>query len=210
MDQIDDLFAIAAEKNANGTLTIGETIQFGYYRLLDGPHAGRVVIKTTTRIDDQPVLYFADTMTWIYTENLRTTRCESTSPTFPEPHHQIMTTLAAITHYLEETLQTPITLHTVTTPQSFSYQYAQINNTIFGIGDHHEDTYLTILHDYLYWHHTPDQAAACITNPRLRHIITTRDPTTTRNYTTIDLLDPHSIDQITQTLRSLKSDPPTT
>lgn len=74
----------AAQKDKNGTLTIQDTILFGYYRLLDGPHAGRIVIKTNARIDDQFILYFADHLTWIYAKDLATTRCQQTYPTFPQ------------------------------------------------------------------------------------------------------------------------------
>lgn len=124
-----------------------------------------------------------------------------------------MTTLAAITHYLEETLQTPIKLHTITTKLKNIKEYAQIHNIIFGIGNHptdQQENYFTILHNYKQWDQTPEMAANCITNARLRHMITTHPQAKPKDITTINLCDPDSIDQIITTLRSLISDPPTT
>ena len=90
MKEIDDFFAEAARKNAEGTLTIGTAVHFGFYRLLEGEHAGRVVIKTSSsRVDNKPILYFANEMTWIYVEQLKDIRCELTRPTFPPSQHEI-------------------------------------------------------------------------------------------------------------------------
>lgn len=44
MIEFDDFFLANVDKNAAGTLTIGEAIR-GYYRLRSGKYAGRVVIK---------------------------------------------------------------------------------------------------------------------------------------------------------------------
>lgn len=99
MDTINNPLTTATQKNRDGTLTIQDT-HYGYYRLLDGPHAGRVIIKTSTRHDHQPILTFADTFTWIYEKDLHTTRCEKTTPTFPEPQHPIdNTSITEIYHH---------------------------------------------------------------------------------------------------------------
>lgn len=89
MRGIDQMFAEAARKNADGTSTIGETVNFGFYRLLEGEHGGKVVIKTTARIDDKSILYFANAMTWIYTEKLKDVRCERVTPTFDTCCHPV-------------------------------------------------------------------------------------------------------------------------
>ena len=86
---IDQIFSDAAEKDFNGTLTIGETVCFGFYRLLEGNHAGRVVIKSNARIDGEPILFFANGMTWIKASDLKDVRCERTSPAFNQSRHPI-------------------------------------------------------------------------------------------------------------------------
>jgi len=82
---MDQMFAEAARKNVEGTLTVGDTIMFGYYRLLEGEHAGRVIIKTHSKIDEKSICYFANGLTWIYTEKLKDIRCESAYPQFNDP-----------------------------------------------------------------------------------------------------------------------------
>lgn len=86
---IDEIFSEAARKNSEGTLTIGETVMFAYYRLLEGEHAGKVIIKTNARIDDKSICFFAKGLTWIYTHNLQDIRCERAYPCFNEPFHEI-------------------------------------------------------------------------------------------------------------------------
>lgn len=87
--KMERMFSEAAEKDYNGTLTVGDTINFGFYRLLSGKHAGRVVIKTPSKIDNRSVCYFADRMTWVYTDDIKEDRCESTRPKFSEPRHEV-------------------------------------------------------------------------------------------------------------------------
>lgn len=77
----DQYFHEVAERNAAGTLTIGFA-PFGYFELLEGQHKGRIVIKTNARIDGKPILFFADTLTWIYLDKLKDYRCVTTRPTF--------------------------------------------------------------------------------------------------------------------------------
>jgi hypothetical protein len=86
---IDAFFAEASKRDANGTLTIGTTVFSGFYRLLEGEHAGKVVIKSCARIDDKSILFFANSMTWIEVEKLKNVRCERTCPTFSEARHKI-------------------------------------------------------------------------------------------------------------------------
>jgi len=85
----DEIFAEASRKNSEGTLTAGETVMFGYYRLLEGKHAGKVIIKTTAQIDGEKIYYFANAMTWIFADKLKDVRCESCRPTFNQPRHEI-------------------------------------------------------------------------------------------------------------------------
>src|SRR5690242_15048678 len=89
MKEIDDWINDQILKNANGTLTVGEAHLFHYYRLLEGDHAGKVIIKTCARIDGEPVVFYANGLTWQYVEAIKDIRCESCSPTFSEPKHPI-------------------------------------------------------------------------------------------------------------------------
>lgn len=86
---ITKMFEDEARKNADGTLTVGETVMFSYYRLLEGEHAGKVIIKTCARIDEKSVIFFANSMTWIHTDNLKDIRCERAYPQFNSPMHEI-------------------------------------------------------------------------------------------------------------------------
>jgi hypothetical protein len=88
MKEIDDFFAEHARKNMEGTLTVGETI-FGYCRLLEGIHAGKVIIKTCARIDDKPIIFFANGLTWAYVDSLKDIRCECVGVTFSKGTHSI-------------------------------------------------------------------------------------------------------------------------
>lgn len=56
-----------------------------YYRLLDGEHAGRIVIYAGERLDGQKIVRFANGLTWSYLEKIIDARCEVASPTFPPP-----------------------------------------------------------------------------------------------------------------------------
>lgn len=81
MQEIDDFFRNISEKDANGTLTVGEAI-FGYWRLLEGEHANRVIILSNAKIDGKPVAFFANGLTWTFRDKIANIRCESTRPTF--------------------------------------------------------------------------------------------------------------------------------
>jgi hypothetical protein len=89
MDDIDKMFEEAGRKNDDGTLTVGETVRFGYYRLLEGSHAGRVIVTADAKIDDERICFFANGLTWTYFEELKDVRCEETYPHFDEPIHII-------------------------------------------------------------------------------------------------------------------------
>lgn len=82
MKEIDDLFADQAKKNAEGTLTIGESLINNYYRLKDGNYKDRIVIRTCAKIDDQSVCFFADSLTWIATDKIKNVRCQIVRPEF--------------------------------------------------------------------------------------------------------------------------------
>lgn len=81
MKEIDEFFRQQGVKNRDGTLTVGEAI-FGYYRLLEGKKAGKVIIKTCAKINGEPVLFFANGLVWINADELKDIRCEKVSPTF--------------------------------------------------------------------------------------------------------------------------------
>jgi hypothetical protein len=66
-----------------------ETVNYGFYRLLDGEHAGRVVIKSNARIEDKYILFFANDMVWIYADDLKNIRCEMAFPKFNKARHEI-------------------------------------------------------------------------------------------------------------------------
>ena len=89
VSKMERIFSEASEKDENGTLTVGDAIRFGFYRLLSGRHAGRVIIKSPFRIGKRSVCYFADKMTWVYTDDIKEDRCESTRPKFSEPRHEV-------------------------------------------------------------------------------------------------------------------------
>lgn len=85
----DEIFAEASRKNAAGTLTVGDTVMSGYYRLLEGVDAGRVIIKTSARIDGKSICFFANGLTWTHTAKLKDVRCEGAYPQFNSPTHEI-------------------------------------------------------------------------------------------------------------------------
>lgn len=89
MDLVDDFFYRQSEANADGTLTVGEAGLFGFYRLLNGDKAGRVIIKTCAKIDGDPVCFFANGLTWIYTEKIKDVLCERVHPNFSSGNHPI-------------------------------------------------------------------------------------------------------------------------
>jgi len=86
---IDEMFSEAARKDTEGTLTFGEAFFSGFYRLMEGRHAGRVVIKSTATIDGKSIGYFANAMTWIYAKDIADIRCERAYPIFNEPFHEV-------------------------------------------------------------------------------------------------------------------------
>jgi hypothetical protein len=89
MKTIEDKLQENYEKIQNGTLTIGDVI-YGYFRLRNGPKSGRVVIITlNSRIDDRRILFYANSFTWDYIDNLKDTLCEPVEPTFGECKHSI-------------------------------------------------------------------------------------------------------------------------
>ena len=88
MQEIDNFFAEHARKDAEGKLTVGEAI-FGYYRLLEGTHAGRVIIKTCANIDGEPIIFYANGLVWNYVSKLKDVRCESVGVKFSDGIHAI-------------------------------------------------------------------------------------------------------------------------
>ena len=82
-DRISEIWEEQEIKNNNGTLTVGEALCGQYYRLLDGPNAGRVIIHVGRKIDDKLVVTYANSLTWDYFDNVKNVRCEITRPSFP-------------------------------------------------------------------------------------------------------------------------------
>ena len=89
MQLIDDFFNAINEKDANGTLTVGEALIGRYYRLRNGNHAGRVIIKTSAMIDGESICYFANGLIHIKTSKISDILCESVCPTFNQGRHPI-------------------------------------------------------------------------------------------------------------------------
>jgi hypothetical protein len=85
----DDVFREQDKKNNSGTLTLGEALIGRYYRLLDGTHAGRVVIKSRDMIDGEEIIRFANGLTWCNLEKLKDVRCEQAYPSFNSPRHTV-------------------------------------------------------------------------------------------------------------------------
>ena len=56
---------------------------------LRGEKAGKVVIITNAKIDDIPIVFFANELTWTFVGNLKNIRCERTRPTFNCGVHKI-------------------------------------------------------------------------------------------------------------------------
>lgn len=88
MIDIDNFFMEQDRKNNEGTLTVGEAT-FGYYRLLEGNKAGKVIIKTCAKIDGQSVVFFANGLVWSYLDKLKDIKCERVFPTFSQGKHAI-------------------------------------------------------------------------------------------------------------------------
>jgi len=89
MAGLDSFIQVLAEKNDAGTLTIGEAMIGGYYRLRSGEHAGRVVIKCHDQIDNQEIVRFANGLTWCWLEKIKDILCERVGPLFPASRHPI-------------------------------------------------------------------------------------------------------------------------
>jgi hypothetical protein len=70
--------------------TIGDIFHPGFYRILEGEHANKIVIYSlVSKIDDKNILIFANSMTWIYKEKLDSVRCERAHPTFNSPKNKV-------------------------------------------------------------------------------------------------------------------------
>lgn len=86
---IDDFFEENAKKNDNGTLTVKDALLGGYYRLREGEHAGRVIIKSSGKIDNKNICLFARNLTWVFEDKIKDILCERVSPTFSQGKHPI-------------------------------------------------------------------------------------------------------------------------
>lgn len=80
----DEITSQQSIKQYMGKLTAKEALIGGYYRLLNGEHAGRVIIKCRERIDDKEVVRFANGLTWIELDKIADVRCEFVMPTFSD------------------------------------------------------------------------------------------------------------------------------
>ena len=82
-DMPDPLMKWLAEveyKEKQGLLMYQEA-PFGYLLLTSGPHKDRVVIKAHPqgKVDEKPVTNFADTLTWVYVEDIAQCTCRRVS-----------------------------------------------------------------------------------------------------------------------------------
>lgn len=85
---VEQMIRDQEELNAAGELTVGVAMINGYYRLLDGPSAGRIIIKCHELMDGEEVVRFANGLTWTYVRKFISTRCERVHPSFPAPAHE--------------------------------------------------------------------------------------------------------------------------
>lgn len=89
-DEFAKIYERIDEKTKNNTLTLGDTFGSGYYRLMEGEHAGKIVIKSiVTRIDGKPIGLFANSFTWFYFDDLKDVRVEAVHPNFSQPKGEI-------------------------------------------------------------------------------------------------------------------------
>jgi len=81
-EQIQAIYDKEYELNRKGLLTVKDGIR-GFYRLLEGEHKGRIIIKTlTSKIDGERVVYFVNGLTWQFLDRIKDVRCEIVRPTF--------------------------------------------------------------------------------------------------------------------------------
>jgi len=85
---IDRIFQDAAQKDYDGTLTVKETVMFGYYRLLSGKHAGSVIIKSPCIKDGKLIYYFASSLIRVNYDQIKDDRCKQVYPEFDETNNQ--------------------------------------------------------------------------------------------------------------------------
>lgn len=76
----------ANEKDSNGTMTVKDIVLPGYYRIRNGPHAGRVIIKL---LGVGNKVYFANGLTWTDESKISHFLCERTAPVFSGPSHPV-------------------------------------------------------------------------------------------------------------------------
>lgn len=78
---IDTFFEDLAQMNEDGTLKVRDVFT-GYFRLREGKHAGRVIIKTLGTITDRKICHFARSLTWVYLSEIEDTLCERVDVAF--------------------------------------------------------------------------------------------------------------------------------
>jgi hypothetical protein len=83
-EYLDSLY----KKADSGTLTVKD-VPVGFYRLREGEHANKVIIKTYLKIDDKSVCIFANAFTWTWTEKINDILCESVQPSFSQCKHEV-------------------------------------------------------------------------------------------------------------------------
>ena len=89
MDPVQEFFQNQSDMNASGTLTLGKAMIGRFYRILEGEHANRVVIKAGDNIGGQEIVRFANGFTWTFVHKLKDVRCEAVFPIFTEATHQV-------------------------------------------------------------------------------------------------------------------------
>jgi transcriptional regulator with XRE-family HTH domain len=86
---LNSFFKKHADKNANGTLTVKETLIGFFYILREGEYSGKVIANFGDKIDDKDIVRFVKNGVFVWTEQIANIKCEMVFPTFSRPQHKI-------------------------------------------------------------------------------------------------------------------------
>lgn len=90
MQKLQSDLAQEDKLNQEGKLTVGQTTRYGFYRLLNGDHANKVIwYSGLGQIDSQEIIHFINSKTWAFKHQLAQIRCEATTPTFRPAIHPV-------------------------------------------------------------------------------------------------------------------------
>jgi hypothetical protein len=90
MDHYQGMLSEEADLNAKGELTVDKILTPGFYRILDGAHANRVIMYSITgKVDNKLIITFVNNMSWAFKDSLTGVRCERTVPSFRPPVNEV-------------------------------------------------------------------------------------------------------------------------